>query len=142
MLRCKVVAFVNATDLSHKIEYARRLCAEWKRRRTMFGSRSYPVHPLEAGLPYQGGVSDATVRSHLAGTAAAAGMKTPSELIQLPWNGHASLRTTWGNPTAIKSVLLALARKEGIAMVDGLEDPLVANDPWSQASTDPKTSRD
>eukprot|EP00971_Amphidinium_carterae_P266605 5288723-Amphidinium_carterae.1 len=65
----------------------------------------------------EGGVSDSTVRSKLTSKASAAGIKDAKNILQPLWPGHAAtLRSTSGNPTVIKSVLVALARKEGIVI--------------------------
>eukprot|EP00971_Amphidinium_carterae_P067270 1331429-Amphidinium_carterae.2 len=66
-------------------------------------------------LAHTGGVSDSTIRGRLASKAAAAGMKNPGELLGLLWPGHASaLRSATGNAAVIKSILVSLAKKEGI----------------------------
>eukprot|EP00971_Amphidinium_carterae_P103793 2055174-Amphidinium_carterae.1 len=87
---------------------------------------------------HDGGVSDSTLRAKLASKATAAGVKDAKNILQLLWPGHAAtLRSTSGNPTVIKSVVVALARKEGIA-VESLkegEDPVYSNDPWAGATS-------
>eukprot|EP00971_Amphidinium_carterae_P102512 2029266-Amphidinium_carterae.1 len=109
-----------------RLEYAQRMMKSWRKRKAKH-------------LTHEGGVSDSTVRARLASKAKAAGMVDPATTIQLLWPGHAAaLRSTWGNPAVVKSVITSLARKEGIA-VDQAEpsretdDPVYDRDPWANA---------
>eukprot|EP00971_Amphidinium_carterae_P077518 1531909-Amphidinium_carterae.1 len=89
---------------------------------------------------HSGGVSDATVRGRLTSKASAAGMKNAGELIGLLWSFHATvLHATGGNPSAVKSVLMALAKKDGI-LTDSSEDPLQSQDPWAAMRGKPSSS--
>eukprot|EP00971_Amphidinium_carterae_P091417 1809863-Amphidinium_carterae.3 len=90
--------------------------------------------------PHTGGVSDSTVRGRLTSKASAAGMKNAGDLIGLLWSSHATvLRATGGNPSAGKSVLMALAKKDGI-LTDSQEDPLQTQDPWAGMRGKPSSS--
>eukprot|EP00971_Amphidinium_carterae_P077368 1528121-Amphidinium_carterae.1 len=91
--------------------------------RTTIRVDHYPV-------AYVGGVSDSTIRGRLASKAAAAGMKNPGDLLGLLWPGHSSaLRSATGNAAVIKSILVSLAKKEGIVVE--VDDPLTTHDPWA-----------
>eukprot|EP00971_Amphidinium_carterae_P050268 990587-Amphidinium_carterae.1 len=85
---------------------------------------------LALTIAHTGGVSDSTIRGRLASKAAAAGMKNPGELLGLLWPGHSSaLRSATGNAAVIKSILVSLAKKEGIVVE--IDDPLSTHDPWA-----------
>eukprot|EP00971_Amphidinium_carterae_P343088 6482652-Amphidinium_carterae.2 len=98
-------------------------------------------------MAHEGGVSDSTVRARLTSKAKAAGMQDAANILQLLWPGHAAaLRSTWGNPAVVKSIITSLAKKEGIALSqsdstkDG-EDPVYEKDPWARAKTQEKPAQ-
>eukprot|EP00971_Amphidinium_carterae_P149809 2969834-Amphidinium_carterae.2 len=114
-----------------RLEYAQRMMKTWRKRKAK-------------NISHEGGVSDSTARARLTSKAKAAGMHDAANILQLLWPGHAAaLRSTWGNPAVVKSIITSLARKEGIALnqsestKDG-EDPVYEKDPWARAKPQEK----
>eukprot|EP00971_Amphidinium_carterae_P033565 660923-Amphidinium_carterae.1 len=140
---CAVSRMLHQWRLSqHTKKRPRSLLSDWSHESSVIvdypsphGVADSKATTVDSALPllplaHIGGVSDSTIRGRLASKAAAAGMKNPGELLGLLWPGHSSaLRSATGNAAVIKSILVSLAKKEGIVVE--VDDPLSMHDPWA-----------